>query len=160
MASAGRDAAAALVSLIGAILLIWVVIPAETIPGDEGELSQAFMPSLAAAVILVTAVVTLFRTSRRGWEPPDHDTGSSGLTPEEMPVDRIFWGVLAGALVIFTVVLFLIDRFGHLPGSMAAILFFGLVFNRRAWIGIAALAIAFPVVVHIAVFHGLGLSLP
>ena len=60
---AGRDIGAALFLLIGAALLLWFVIPAETISGDEGELPQAFaiavpltfyMSPLAAIAFLIS----------------------------------------------------------------------------------------------------------
>lgn len=165
---AGRDIGAALFLFVGAVLLIAIVIPAETIPGDEGELSQAFMPTLAAAAILLAAALVLVRAvyvhlrARRALPGQDAGEGPAAevAEPERQPIDRVFWVVLAGAALLLGAVLGLILHFGFLVGSGAAILVFGLVFNRRAWVGIAALATLLPAAAYYLVLHGLGLALP
>ena len=75
---AGRDIGAALFLLIGAALLLWFVIPAETISGDEGELPQAFMPSLAAVTILVAAALSLIRATTTHTRERRSGTESTG----------------------------------------------------------------------------------
>ena len=165
---ARRDIGAALFLLAGAVLLVWIVIPAETIPGDEGELAQAFMPNLAAVTILVAAALVLVRAgaerARERRAVPAQGTGeqpaAGAAEPERQPIDRVFWTVLVGAILVFGLVLAVLGRFGFLVGSGAAILAFGLVFSRRAWVGIAALAVLLPAASYYLVLHGLGLALP
>ena len=166
---AGRDIGAALFLLAGAALLVGVVIPAETIPGDEGELAQAFMPTLAAAAIAIAAGLILVRAvservrARRGThsgpEVPEVPDPAS-VEPERQPIDRFFWSVLAGATLLFGLVLAALGGYGFLVGGGASILAFGLVFGRRRWPSVLALAVLFPAAAYFLVLHGLGLALP
>ncbi len=166
---AGRDIGAALFLLVGAALLVGVVIPAETIPGDEGELAQAFMPTLAAAaiaaaagLILARAVSDRSRVRRGGASRADDEEvpDPASAEPERQPVDRFFWSVLAGATLLFGVVLAVLGEFGFLAGGGVSILAFGLVFSRRSWPALAVLAFLFPAAAYFLVLHGLGLALP
>ena len=172
---AGRDIGAALFLLIGAALLIRIVIPAETIPGDEGELAQAFMPTLAAvtiaaaaSLVLIRAVAARFRDSRAAAATTGEATHGGPereavpAEPEQGPIDRVFWMVLAGGALLFVLVLALVGQLGYLIGSGATILLFGLAFNRdrRAWVSIIALAVLLPPAAHVLVLYGLGLALP
>jgi len=166
---AGRDIGAALFLLAGAVLFIVFVIPAETIPGDEGELPQAFMPTLAAAAILVAAALvfaraTLERARRRNAgrvaAVGDEAAAEPVTAPEHQPIDRVFWTVLAGASLLFGLVLAVLGHFGFLAGGAVAILAFGLAFRRGAWMALAVLAVLLPTVAYFLVLHGLGLALP
>ena len=165
---AGRDIGAALFLLVSAVLLLWFVIPAETIPGDEGELPQAFMPSLAAvalaaaaALILLRAAAALLRDRRSGKTAiaaPAREDGPA--PPEEAAIGGAFWAVLAGSLLFFTLILVLLEQMGFIAGSGAAILVVGLAFNRRSVVAVGALAILLPAASHVLVLYGLGLALP
>ena len=167
---AGRDIGAALFLIVCAVALIWLIIPAETIPGDEGELPQAFMPTLAAAAILVAAALVLTRAAlgrareRRAGRGPAAPGGEAvegpAAAPEHQPIDRVFWAVLAGATLLFGLALAVLGRFGFLAGSAVAILAFGLAFHRGAWRAIAVLAVALPAAAYFLVLHVLGLALP
>ena len=166
---AGRDIGAALFLLSGAALLIWLVIPAETIPGDEGELPQAFMPTLAAAAILAAAALVFARaTLERSRGRNDGRAAAVGepapaepvAAPEHHPIDRVFWTVLAGATVLFGFILAVLGQLGFLAGSAVAILAFGLAFDRGAWLALVVLAVLLPAVAYFLVLHGLGLALP
>ena len=168
---AGRDIGAALFLIACAVALIWLVIPAETIPGDEGELPQAFMPTLAAAAILVAAALVFTRAAlerareRRAGRAATAVAGGEAAegqaaAPEHQPIDRVFWAVLAGATLLFGLALAVLDRFGFLAGSAVAILAFGLAFHRGAWRAIAVLAVALPAAAYFLVLHVLGLALP
>ena len=152
---AGRDIGAALFLLIGAALLIRIVIPSETIPGDEGELAQAFMPTLAA--VTIAAAATAGEATHGG---PEREAVPA--EPEQGPIDRVFWMVLAGGALLFVLVLALVGQLGYLIGSGATILLFGLAFNRnrRAWVFIIAVAVLLPPPAHVLVLYGLGLALP
>ena len=171
---AGRDIGAALFLIVCAVALIWLVIPAETIPGDEGELPQAFMPTLAAAAILAAAALVFTRAALE--RVRERKTGRAvavavaeaggeavegqAAAPEHQPIDRVFWAVLAGATLLFGLVLAVLDRFGFLAGSAVAILAFGLAFHRGGWRAIAVLAVALPAAAYFLVLHVLGLALP
>ena len=163
---AGRDIGAALFLLAGAALLIVFVIPAETIPGDEGELPQAFMPTLAAAAILVAAALVFARAARErarernAGRVGDEAVAGQAAAPEHQPIDLLFWAVLAGATLLFGLVLAVLDQLGFLAGSAVAILAFGLAYRRGAWMALAVLAVLLPAVAYFLVLHGLGLALP
>ena len=170
---AGRDIGAALFLIACAVALIWLVIPAETIPGDEGELPQAFMPTLAAAAILVAAAFVFTRAAlerareRRAGRAATAAAVAGGAAaegqaaaPEHQPIDRVFWAVFAGATLLFGLALAVLDRFGFFAGSAVAILAFGLAFHRGAWRAIAVLAVALPAAAYFLVLHVLGLALP
>ena len=167
---AGRDVGAALFLIVCAVALIWLVIPAETIPGDEGELPQAFMPTLAAAAILVAAVLVFTRAAigrargrkagRAAAVPGGEAVEGQAATPEHQPIDRVFWAVLAGTTLLFGLALAVLGRFGFIAGSAVAILAFGLAFRRGAWRAIAVLAVALPAAAYFLVLHVLGLALP
>lgn len=169
---AGRDIGAALFLIVCAVALIWLVIPAETIPGDEGELPQAFMPTLAAAAILVAAALVFTRAAlgrarerKAGRAAAAAVAGGEAVegqaaAPEHQPIDRVFWAVLAGATLLFGLALAVLGRFGFLAGSAVAILAFGLAFHRGAWRAIAVLAVALPAAAYFLVLHVLGLALP
>ena len=166
----GRDLGAALFLIVCAVALIWLIIPAETIPGDEGELPQAFMPTLAAAAILAAAALVFTRAvlERARERKAGHAAAVTGgeavegqaAAPEHQPIDRVFWAVLAGTTLLFGLALAVLGRFGFLAGSAVAILAFGLAFQRRAWRALAVLAVALPAAAYFLVLHVLGLALP
>ena len=165
---AGRDTGAALVLLIGAVLLLWFVIPAQTIPGDEGELAQSFMPSLAAVTILAAAALILVRAAagavrkrQSGAAPnPPAESGTAPAMPEEAAIGRPFWMVLGGTVLGFSIILALLELFGFLAGSAAGILIFGLAFRRRSLVTFVVLAVLLPAASYVLALHGLGLALP
>lgn len=155
MRSSFGDIGSALCVLAVALALIFFVIPAQTIPGDDGELSQAFMPTLAATMAAAASVLMLFQAARTRLA-----VKSKPAAAKDNPPDSRFWMVFAAATMLFLFSLVAIRYLGFVIAGTLTIAAFGLLFNRRAWKSIAVLSVLFPIVTYVLVRQGLGLALP
>ena len=155
---AGKDAFLGVVfALAGLLLLVWI-IPAETIPGDDEELSQAFMPSVAAWLFMACGVFLalkgLVHMRVAGSEPATLETSDADAT------DLLFAKALCVGSVALFGALLAIYVLGFLVGGALAIFAFVLAFDRTRLLGGAVIAIAVPPVLYALAWHGLRLALP
>ncbi len=134
--------------LFGSVLAIWV-IPVEAFPGDPGEMAPAFLPTVAAVVIVVLAgFQTIIAGGGRKTPPPDFD-GFSVL-------------FLIASAAVFGLVIALIMIFGFTAGGISSIALIGFLMrpkrSERWWL--LAIAVTLPLGSYLLAWHGLRLSLP
>ena len=153
MTSPNKDTWAALILMLGAAFLIWIVIPDQTIAGFDDELQQSFMPRLGATLLSLSAAVMLIN-SLRG------PSGVSGEGTEDAPLDSVFWSVAIGGSVLLALILVAFSKWGFIVGGVILIGSFGLIFNHKAVVPIVLIAGIVPVVLSYLVRFGLGLALP
>ncbi len=150
--------AGAALTLIG-VVLIFLVIPAETVPGDEGEIAPALLSTAAMTVIAVLGFLIFLSALRRR---PD-----SGLVADSMAVDwgavRFFFAVALGLSAAWLAVWAL----GFVASGILIVIGFALFLLRgipwRDWrlaVSITLVAVTVPVAIYLLVWHGLRLSLP
>ncbi|MDP7641530.1 MAG: tripartite tricarboxylate transporter TctB family protein [Alphaproteobacteria bacterium] len=134
--------------LFGLILAVWV-IPAEAFPGDPDEMAPAFLPTVAAVVIVALAGVQTV-VAGVGREPPPPD------------FDRFSVVFLIASAAVFGLVIALIMNFGFIVGGISSITLIGFIMrpkgSERWWL--LAIAVALPLGSYMLAWHGLRLSLP
>jgi hypothetical protein len=156
VASERADFVSAIAIIAGSAILIFHVIPSQTIKGFPGEFPQTFMPILASAIMFIASTALAAR-SLIAWRLRRRN-GQIGRDAEGSARDA--WITAIGLSAAFVVVLAVLSRFGFLLGGAFAIMTFGLLFNHRRPVSIVLLAIALPPVAHFLAINGLGLSLP
>lgn len=131
-------------AVAGLALAVWV-IPAQSVPGDEGEIAPAFMPTAAALTFVALGVLQAIA----GWRhAPGADAG---------------WGrYLLAAGVGLALATALIAWTGFVIGGAVSVLTLGLLMGARGsarwWL--IGVALALPLLTHTLAWHGLRLALP
>jgi len=134
--------------LCGLVLAIWV-IPVESVPGDPDEMAPAFLPTVAALIIVVLAgFQTVIAGVGQKVPPPDFD--------------RFSVLFLIASAVVFGLVIALIMNLGFIGGGISSIALIGFIMrpkgSERWWL--LAIAVALPLGSYLLAWHGLRLSLP
>jgi hypothetical protein len=153
------DIASGLVLAVFALLLIVWVIPANTSPPhSEGNLSPAFLPTVAASVMLVlSALLAVTSWFARADEPaaPHEEFGEEarglGLAESgDIAVWSLFgWAMMAGFLTI-----------GFLATAMAGLAAMMLYAGERNRVAIPLVAIALPLALQQIAWHAFSVQLP
>ncbi|MBT3915880.1 MAG: hypothetical protein HOF23_05860 [Rhodospirillaceae bacterium] len=134
--------------LFGLVLAVWV-IPVESFPGDPGEMAPAFLPTVAAVIVVALAgFQTVIAVVGRKTPPLEFDKFSI-----------LF---LIASAVVFGVVIALIMNLGFILGGISSIALIGFIMrpkgSERWWL--LAIAVALPLSSYLLAWHGLRLSLP
>ena len=118
--------------LFGLVLAIWV-IPPESFPGDPGEMAPAFLPTVAAVVIVTLA----------GFQTVIAGVGQKVPTPG---FDRFSILFIIASSAVFGLVVAMIMNFGFIAGGISSIALIGFIMrpkgSERWWL--LAIAVALP----------------
>ncbi len=147
-----------ILAVVSVLLLVWI-IPANTSPPQsENNLSPAFLPSLAALVMLTLAVLLAIVS----WTSPPGDPDARheefgdearGLGLGEM-ADIAIWSAFAAAMMAGFLTI------GFLATAVAALVLMMLYTGERRPIPIAAVAIALPLALQQIAWHAFTVQLP
>ena len=91
--------------LFGLVLAVWV-IPVESFPGDPGEMAPAFLPTVAAVIVVALAG---FQTV----------LAVVGRKPPPLEFDKFSILFLIASAVVFGVVIALIMNLGFILGGIS-----------------------------------------
>lgn len=147
----------AALAVTSVVFMFWI-IPAETVPGDEGEIAPALLPMAAMTVMgVLGAWVFVSALWRRPGSPAEE--GSFSIN---WPSVRFFFavaGLLFGALAA-------VEYLGFIASGALIVIGFALFlernFKQERWIGVSVVLVAatVPVTIYFLASYGLRLSLP
>lgn len=143
---------------ISLLLLFWIIPLNTSPPQSEGNLSPAFMPSVAAIVMLclsaLLAVVTWLGNDARADEPHEEfGDEARGLGAAEL-ADIAIWSVFATAMMAGFLTL------GFLPTSIAALVLAMLYTGQRQPVTIVVVAAATPFIIQQIAWYAFSVQLP
>lgn len=131
------------------LITICVIIPAYVTGGaQDGELSPAFMPYVAA--VLGTGAAALLLVARLARKPTDD---------EPAPLQKGSWLFIAAATVVVAVTFLLMEMFGFLVGATVIVAGFMALARANLKIVVGS-AISFPVALWLLFDKLLGFPLP
>ena len=132
---------------------IFLVIPGQTVPGDEGEIAPALLPTVAMWMVVVCALWQIIDALVRADD--GGDAGAGGLDP----FAAVFLVVAGAGLAVIVGVL---AGLGYLVGGIVITLAIGFAMRpagaQRWWL--IAIAVVLPVAIHLLAWQGLRLALP
>ena len=145
------DIFSAIFLLVVGLVMIFIIIPAQTYPGERYGVPPATVPKAAMTVVVVMAAILLIQRlieARRGEES----------RPAPMPLKS--WLHIGGYTVLLFAGLAAMKYLHFIPGG---ILFLAVLMRlngqRKPWI-IATVAVPFPFLVYAALWYGLRMPLP
>ncbi len=146
------------VALVSALLLVWIIPVNTSPPQSESNLSPAFLPSVAAATMLVLSllmVVSRLLLRRHVEEGVHEEFGAEarGIGWSELR-DIAIWSAFAAAMIAgYTTVGFLLTS---IP-ALALMLYFT---GERHLVTIAATALLTPTLLYLIAWHAFSVQLP
>lgn len=143
---------------LAVILLVWVIPENTSPPQSTGNLAPAFLPSAAAIVMFVLALllagVTWFSRSRTDDEPHEEfGAEARGIGLREAG-DIVTWCAVAVVMMAGFVTIGFVAT--AIPALVAMMLYAG----ERNWIAIGAMAVAVPILLQQIAWHAFTVTLP
>ncbi len=146
------DIITALFLLVTGLLMIFVIIPAQTYPGEEYGIPPATVPTAAMVLITLMAGIILIQRLREKDNNKKEDTVS--------PFTSSQWLHITG----FTVLLFLglgaIKFFHFIPGGILILAVLMFITGQRKILTIIIVSVPIPFLVYAALWYGLRIPLP
>jgi len=144
------DIVTALFLLVTGLVMIFVIIPAQTYPGEEYGVPPATVPTAAMAVVTVMAGILLvqgLRGRKNGKDTP------SPLKPEQ-------WLHIAGFTALLFAGLAAIKFLHFIPGGILILAVFMFITGQRKPLIIILVSVPVPFLVYAALWYGLRIPLP
>ena len=145
------DIVTALFLLVTGLVMIFVIIPAQTYPGEEYGVPPATVPTAAMAVVTVMAGILLVQRllERRKNEK---DTPS--------PVKRLQWLHIAGFTILLFAGLAAIKFLHFIPGGILILAVLMIITGQRKALTIILVSVPIPFLIYAALWYGLRIPLP
>lgn len=149
---------AIVLTVIAGLLLVWI-IPANTSPPQsEGNLSPAFLPSLAAGILLILAMVLGMTSWSRGRSEVDelHEefgAEAHGIGLQDVADLAIWCGFAVAVMFGFETIGFVATA---IPALVAMMLFSG----QRNWLAVGGVAVAVPLAIQQIAWHAFNVQMP
>lgn len=145
------DIVTALFLLVTGLVMIFVIIPAQTYPGEEYGVPPATVPTAAMAVVTVMAGILLVQRllDRRKNEK---DTPS--------PMKRLQWLHIAGFTALLFVGLAAIKFLHFIPGGILILAVLMIITGQRKALTIILVSVPIPFLIYAALWYGLRIPLP
>ncbi len=145
------DIVTALFLLATGLVTIFVIIPAQTYPGEEYGVPPATVPTAAMGLVTVMAGMLLIQRllERRKSEK---DTPS--------PLQRLQWLHIAGFTALLSAGLAAIKYLHFIPGGILILAVLMIVSGQRKVLTIILIAVPIPFLVYAALWYGLRIPLP
>lgn len=150
--------AAIVIAAVAIVLLVWIIPQHTSPPQSEGNLSPAFMPSLAVGVMLVLAILLgvsawFSRDDGDGVEHEEFGTEAHGIGLTDA-ADVALWGCFAAAMMVGFLTV------GFIPTAIPALVVLMLYAGQRSPVLIGSVAIAVPVLIHQIAWHAFTVQMP
>ena len=145
------DIVTALFLLVTGLVMIFVIIPAQTYPGEEYGVPPATVPTAAMAVVTVMAGILLVQRllERRKNEK---DTPS--------PMKRLQWLHIAGFTALLFAGLAAIKFLHFIPGGILILAVLMIITGQRKALTIILVSVPIPFLIYAALWYGLRIPLP
>jgi hypothetical protein len=145
------DIVVALFLLVTGLIMIFVIIPAQTYPGEEYGVPPATVPTAAMAVVTLMAGILLVQRllDRRKNEK---DTPS--------PLKRLQWLHIAGFTILLFFGLAAIKFLHFIPGGILILAVLMIISGQKKPLTIILVSVPIPFLVYAALWYGLRIPLP
>jgi hypothetical protein len=145
------DIVASIFLLVTGLVMIFIIIPAQTYPGEEYGVPPATVPTAAMAVVTVMAGILLIQRllARKKSET---DTSS--------PIKRFQWLHVAGFTALLFAGLAAIKFLHFIPGGILILAGLMIVCGQRKPLTIIFVSVPVPCLVYAALWYGLRIPLP
>ena len=145
------DIITALFLLVTGLMMIFVIIPAQTYPGEEYGVPPATVPTAAMAVVTFMAGILLVqRLLDRRKNKKD--------TPS--PMKRSQWLHIAGFTVLLSAGLAAIKFLHFIPGGILILAVLMIITGQRRPLTIILVSVPTPFLIYAALWYGLRIPLP
>ena len=145
------DIVTALFLLVTGLVMIFVIIPAQTYPGEEYGVPPATVPTAAMAVVTVMAGILLVQRLL-GRRKKEKDTPS--------PMRRLQWLHIAGFTALLFVGLAAIKFLHFIPGGILILAVLMIITGQRKALTIILVSVPIPFLIYAAFWYGLRIPLP
>ena len=145
------DIVTAFFLLVTGLVMIFVIIPAQTYPGEEYGVPPATVPTAAMAVVTVMACILLVQRLL-GRRKNEKDTPS--------PMRRLQWLHIAGFTALLFVGLAAIKFLHFIPGGILILAVLMIITGQRKPLTIILVSVPIPFLVYTALWYGLRIPLP
>jgi hypothetical protein len=145
------DIVAAIFLLATGLVMIFIIIPAQTYPGEEYGVPPATVPTAAMAVVTVMAGILLLQRLI-GRKKNETDTPS--------PIKRLQWLHIAAFTALLFAGLAAIKFLHFIPGGILILAGLMIVTGQRKPLTIIFVAVPIPCLVYVALWYGLRIPLP
>lgn len=149
---------AIVLAVFAGLLLVWI-IPANTSPPQsEDNLSPAFLPSLAASILLVLAIVLGMTSWSR--QRPEADELHEEFGAEAHGVGLADVADLAIWCAFAMAVMFGFETIGFVPTAIPALVAMMLFGGQRNWLAIGGVAVVVPLAIQQIAWHAFNVQMP
>lgn len=145
------DIVTAIFLLVTGLVMIFIIIPAQTYPGEEYGVPPATVPTAAMAVVTVMAGILLIQRLL-GSRKTETDTPA--------PMKRFQWLHIAGFTALLFAGLAAIKFLHFIPGGILILAGLMIVTGQRKPLTILFVAVPIPFLVYAALWYGLRIPLP
>ena len=145
------DIVAAIFLVVTGLVMVFIIIPAQTYPGEEYGVPPATVPTAAMVIVTVMAGILLIqRLLDRKKNQID--------TPA--PIKRHQWLHIAGFTALLFAGLAAIKFLHFIPGGILILAVLMIVTGQRKPLTIILVAVPIPCLVYAALWYGLRIPLP
>ena len=145
------DIVAAIFLVVTGLVMVFIIIPAQTYPGEEYGVPPATVPTAAMVIVTVMAGILLIQ---RLFDRKKNQTD----TPA--PIRRHQWLHIAGFTTLLFVGLAAIKFLHFIPGGILILAVLMIVTGQRKPLTIIFVAVPIPCLVYAALWYGLRIPLP
>ncbi|MGD8294769.1 MAG: tripartite tricarboxylate transporter TctB family protein [Desulfobacterales bacterium] len=143
------DIVAAVFLLVTGLVMIFIIIPAQTYPGEEYGVPPATVPTAAMVVVTVMAGILLIQRllEKKNSEKPS-------------PMKRSQWLHIAGFTALLFAGLAALKFLHFIPGGILILAGLMIITGQRNPLTVIFIAVPIPCLVYAALWYGLRIPLP
>jgi ABC-type transport system involved in cytochrome c biogenesis permease subunit len=145
------DIVTSLFLMVTGLVMIFVIIPAQTYPGEEYGVPPATVPTAAMSVVTFMACILLAQCLI-GRRKNEKDTPS--------PIKRSEWLHIAGFTAMLFAGLAAIKFLHFIPGGILILAVMMIITGQRKPLTIILVSVPIPFLVYAALWYGLRIPLP
>lgn len=145
------DIIAAIFLITVGLVMIFIIIPAQTSPGERYGVPPATVPTAAMAVVILMSIILIIQRlveSRR-----NQDT-----RPSPMPLRQ--WLHIGGYTALLSIGLAVIKFLHFVPGGIILLAVLMIISGQRRPVIIVLVAVPVPILIYIGLWYGLRMPLP
>ena len=145
------DIITAILLLVTGLVMIFVIIPGQTYPGEEYGVPPATVPTAAMALVTVMAGILLVQRLL------DKKKNQKDTPP---PMKRLQWLHIAGFTLLLFAGLAAIKFLHFIPGGILILAVLMIIAGQRKSLTILLVSVPIPFLVYAALWYGLRIPLP
>ncbi|MBT6337726.1 MAG: tripartite tricarboxylate transporter TctB family protein [Desulfobacula sp.] len=146
------DIITALFLIVSGLVMIIVIIPAQTYPGEEFGIPPATVPTAAMVLITLMAGIILIQRLLEKRKNEKEDTVS--------PINSSQWLHIACYAALLFLGLGAIKLFHFIPGGILILAVLMYITGQRKILNILLVSVPIPILIYAALWYGLRIPLP